>query len=129
MWSYTGCCAGYAPGGSAWCWPQTVAQYPHWCSFVPKDITADTNTTTAQATIGGTENAFLSLDYVKDAAAESSSVKVTITDPSGTGIWNITTIPDGFQTKADFASAAPGATVQLDVVGCTAQLNWIERVY
>jgi hypothetical protein len=129
MWSYTGCCAGHVPASPAWCWPQTMAQYAHWCSFVPKDISADKNTATAQAPIGGAENVFLSLDYVKEAAAESPSVKVTITDPSGTGEWNITTIPDGFQMKVDFASAAPGASVQLAVNGCTAQLKWFERIY
>jgi len=130
MWSYTGCCCcGHVPAGPAWCWPQSMAQYPHWCSFVPKEISADKTTPTAQATIGGAENAFLSLEYLKDAGGPPPSVKVTITDPSGTGEWNITTIPDGFQTKVDFASAAPGATVKLVVAGCTAQLKWFERVY
>jgi hypothetical protein len=128
MWSYSGCCAGHAPAG-VWCWPASVVHYPDWHSFVPKNISADTNTTSAQATIGGAQSVFLALEYLKDSGAASSTVKVAITDPSGTGEWNITTIPSGFQTKVDFASAAPGATVKLDVAGCTAQLKWCERVY
>ena len=106
-----------------------MAPYSHWCSVVPKEISADKTTNTAQATIGGAENAFLSLEYLKDAGAPASNIKVTITDPSGTGEWNITTIPDGFQAKVDFASAVPGATVKLVVTGCTAQLKWFERVF
>src|SRR5437660_8017289 len=98
MWSYTGCCAGQVPASPVWCWPQSMSHHLHWCSFAPKEISADTNTATAQATIGGVENAFLSLEYLKDAGAATPSVKVTITDLSGTGVWNITTIPDGFQT-------------------------------
>jgi hypothetical protein len=129
MWSYTGCCSGHVPAGPVWCWPQSMPQYSHWCSVNPKEISADKTTATANATIGGAENAFLSLEYLKDAGAPASSVKVTITDPSGTGEWNITTIPDGFQMKTDFASAVPGATVKLDVTGCTAELKWFERVF
>jgi hypothetical protein len=128
MWTYTGCCAGHAPVG-AWYWPQSVVHYSDWHSLVPKNISADTNTTSAQATIGGAQNVFLALEYLKDSGAAASTVKVAITDPTGTGEWNITTIPSGFQTKVDFASAAPGAIVKLDVAGCTAQLKWCERVY
>ena len=129
MWSYSGCCAGCPPAGHAWYWPQSVGHYPDWHSFVPKELSADTTTATAQATIGGVESVFLSIEYLKDSGAAVSTVKVAITDPTGTGEWNITTIPSGFQTKLDFASAAPGATVKLDVAGCTAQLKWIERVF
>jgi hypothetical protein len=129
MWSYTGCCGGHMPAGPVWYWPQNFGQYSHWCSLSPKELSATTPAPSATATIGGVENAFLSLEYLKDSGAAAPSVKVTITDPSGVGDWNITTIPDGFQTKVDFASAVPGATVKLDVTGCTAQLKWFERVF
>jgi hypothetical protein len=131
MWTYTGCCARESPAPVRW--PQHV-QYSHWGSFNPgsfnpKELSADKITNTAQATIGGVEPVFLSLEYLKDAGAETPSVKITITDSSGTGEWNVTTIPDGFNVKLDFAAACPNATVKLDVNGCTAQLNWFERVY
>jgi hypothetical protein len=123
MWSYTGC-RGYAPAYPVWYWPQH-AHPSHWAE---KELSASTPAPSAQATVGGVGSALLSLDYLKDPGAESSSVKVTITDPSGTGEWNITTIPDGFQAKSEFAAAIPGATVKMDVTGCTAQLKWYERV-
>ena len=130
MWSYSGCCCGHAPAGPAWCWPQVMPQYSRWCSFVPKEISADKTTPSANATIGGAEIVFLSIEYLKDAGAPpGASVKVGITDPSGTAEWNITNIPDRFQRRVDYATAAPGATVKLDVAGCTAQLKWFERVF
>ena len=127
MWTYTGCC-GHAHAGPDSYWVHHAGHHAHWYPVVSKELSAMTATPSAQANVGGIASVFLSLDYLKDPAAQASSVKVTITDPSGTGEWNITTIPDGFQEKPDFASAAPGATVKLDVTGCTAQLKWYERI-
>ena len=129
MWSYTGCCCGHAPADPVPYWPQPIPQYSPWCQVAAKDISASTAANSAQATVAGVGSAFLSLQYLKDAGAPESSITLTITDSSGTGEWNITTLLDGFQEKGDFAVATPGATVKLDVTGCTAQLSWFERTY
>jgi len=146
MWSYRGCCepheghrfhGGYAPFVPPYYWPP----YPGWyvpCSCgrpehdrstkVPVELAADTANPGKQALVGGAEEVRLLLEYSPDAGATSPSVKVTITDSTGDITFNITTIPAGYHVKRDFASAAPGATVKLDVGACSAHLRWFESV-
>ena len=127
MWTYTGCC-GHA-AYPVWYWPHQPAHHQHEHGHeVSKELSASTGAPSATATIGGVKTAFLSLDYLRDPGADGASIKINISDSTGTGGWNITSIPDGFQYKTDFLSAAPGATLKLDVTGCTAQLKWYERV-
>jgi hypothetical protein len=92
------------------------------------EIAADTANPSKQALVGGEENTHLLLEYSPDAGATSPSVKVTITDSTGDVTFNITSVPAGYNVKRDFASAAPGATVKLDVSACSAHLRWFESV-
>jgi hypothetical protein len=92
------------------------------------EIAADTASPSKQALVGGEENVHLLLEYSPDTGATSPSVKVTITDSTGDVTFNITTVPAGYNVKRDFASAAPGATVKLDVSACSAHLRWFELV-
>jgi hypothetical protein len=92
------------------------------------EIAADTANPSKQALVGGEEKANLLLEYSPDAGAASPSVKVTITDSTGDATFNITSVPTGYHVKRDFASAAPGATVKLDVSACSAHLRWFELV-
>ena len=129
MWSYSGCCTGHIPVSPAWCCDPYPAYYPYCLQFLPKEISADNSAPSAQATIGGAGSVLLSAEYVHDPGAASPSVKISIAEPTGTGDWEITTIPDGFQVKQDFITAAPGSTVKLNVSGCTARVKWFERIY
>lgn len=132
MWTYTGCCNRCVPMIPAGYWVPYPAYYPAYYPehppLVAKDIAADSSTATAQTIVGGKGSVFLSLEYQHDAGAVSPSVKVTIQEPTGSGIWTITTIPGGQVVKHDFAAAAAGATVKIDVAGCTARLTWHERI-
>lgn len=148
MWSYKGCrepheghrChGGYAPFVPAYYWPQYPGWYAPWfygrpepeherSQRVPMEIAADTANPSKQALVGGEENVRLLLEYSPDTGATSPSVKVTITDSTGDVTFNITTVPAGYHVKRDLASAAPGATVKLDVSACSAHLRWFELV-
>ena len=145
MWSYEGCRAphgghfhcGCGPSAPAYYWPQYPGWYAPWFSGrpeherstrVPMEIAADTANPSKQALVGGEEKANLLLEYSPDAGAASPSVKVTITDSTGDATFNITSVPAGYHVKRDFASAAPGATVKLDVGACSAHLRWFELV-
>lgn len=146
MWSYRGCrepheghrcCGGYAPFVPAYYWPQYPGWYAPWFSGrpehehsdrVPAEIAADTANPSKQALVGGEESVHLLLEYSPDTGAASPSVKVTITDSTGDITFNITSVPAGYHVKRDFASAAPGATVKLDVSACSAHLRWFESV-
>ena len=146
MWSYRGChephgghrfYGGYGPAAPAYYWPQYPGWYAPWffgkpererSQYVPMEIAADTANPSKQALVGGEEKANLLLEYSPDAGAASPSVKVTITDSTGDATFNITSVPAGYHVKRDFASAAPGATVKLDVGACSAHLRWFELV-
>ena len=146
MWSYRGChephgghrfYGGYGPAAPAYYWPQYPGWYAPWffgkpererSQYVPMEIAADTANPSKQALVGGEEKANLLLEYSPDAGAASPSVKVTITDSTGDATFNITSVPAGYHVKRDFASAAPGATVKLDVSACSAHLRWFELV-
>ena len=146
MWSYRGChephgghrfYGGYGPAAPAYYWPQYPGWYAPWffgkpererSQYVPMEIAADTANPSKQALVGGEEKASLLLEYSSDAGAASPSVKVTITDSTGDATFNITSVPAGYHVKRDFASAAPGATVKLDVSACSAHLKWFELV-
>ena len=146
MWSYRGChephgghrfYGGYGPAAPAYYWPQYPGWYAPWffgkpererSQYVPMEIAADTANPGKQALVGGEEKANLLLEYSPDAGAASPSVKVTITDSTGDATFNITSVPTGYHVKRDFASAAPGATVKLDVSACSAHLRWFELV-
>ena len=146
MWSYRGChdphgghrfYGGYGPAALAYYWPQYPGWYAPWffgkpererSQYVPMEIAADTANPSKQALVGGEEKANLLLEYSPDAGAASPSVKVTITDSTGDATFNITSVPAGYHVKRDFASAAPGATVKLDVSACSAHLRWFELV-
>src|SRR5579864_9338399 len=104
MWSYRSfsapygghCgCGGYVQGYSGWFpsgggWPQVCyAAWPGaWCppepwAYVPVELTADSSNPSQQALVGGSEKAFLTLEYLPDSGAASASVTVTITDTGG----------------------------------------------
>ena len=146
MWSYRGChepyrghCCGSGnpPSGPAYYWPPYPGWYAPWffagpeperSTRVPMEIAADTANPSKQALVGGEEKACLLLEYSPDTGAASPSVKVTITDSTGDVTVNITTVPAGYHVKRDFAFAAPGATVKLDVSACSAHVRWFELV-
>lgn len=154
MWSYTGSagcggwhgCAGYGGSMPMYYWPQCPPYYSPWWGGgwgqhvhrhehehehhkdVPEEISADKATPSGTALVGGAEEVHFSLEYAPDAAAVSPFVKVTITDAGGNSEWNLTAIPAGYHVKRRFASAAPGATVKLEVGETTAHLRWFELV-
>jgi hypothetical protein len=94
---------------------------------VPQELTADATTTTANALVGGSEPANLSLEYDAGSGA-SPAITVTITDSSGTATWNLTGFPTGFHVKREFARVDPGAQLTLAVTSATAHLRWFEFV-
>ena len=146
MWSYRGChephrghcCGGgHGPSGPANYWPPYPGWYAPWffagpeperSTEVPMEIAADTANPSKQALVGGERKVHLQLEYSPDTGATSPSVKVTITDSTGDAAFNITSVPAGYNVKRDFACAAPGATVKLDVSACSAHLRWFETV-
>ena len=113
---------------STCCQPVHLCQCQKPLSYmkIPQEILADSTTTSQQAFIGGLEDVSLSLEYLKTGA--SPTVDVTITENGQTSTWNITTIPDEYQVKENFATVSPGAEIKLNVTDCTARLRWCEVI-
>jgi hypothetical protein len=93
---------------------------------VGRELNADGEHPTQEATIGGTECTDLSLEYEAAEDAESSSVTVSVNDLSGTSAFTVTGFPAGSHQKQKFAHAVPGAKVKLEVSGSTGRLRWLE---
>lgn len=94
--------------------------------LMPREISVDPGT--QEAFIGGAQDVNLTLEYKPVSGATSPGVKITVTDSDGTSEWNVTSIPDGFHVKSDFASVVPGCTVTLETTECMARLRWCELV-
>jgi hypothetical protein len=143
MWSYHGftpyhsCCSHgmhSTPVAVPW-WPPYAAWQPAWhfpegernpAPAFPKELAVDDTTPTANAMVGGIEPAHLSMEYEADSGAAAPSIKVTITDSSGTAVWNLSNFSSGFQVKREFAHAEPGAQVRIEGAQVTARLRWFE---
>lgn len=93
---------------------------------VPQELAVDGASSPKTAFIGGLENVSLSLEYLKTGA--TPAIKIAITEAGQTTTWDITTIPDGYQIKENFASVAPGAEIEIDVTDCMARLRWCEVI-
>ena len=93
---------------------------------LPRELNADSTTTSSQMFIGGSRDVSLSLEYLKTGA--SATLKVTITESGQTTTWDLATLPDEYQIKENFTTVAPGAEVLLEVTDCTARLRWCEIV-
>ncbi len=93
---------------------------------LPRELLADSTTTSSHMFIGGSSNVSLSLEYLKTGA--SATLKVTITESGQTTTWDLATLPDEYQIKENFTTVAPGAEVLLEVTDCTARLRWCEVV-
>src|SRR5574340_1412740 len=78
--------------------------------FHPQELSA-AGQPSVDATVGGTRNVSLSLEYRPEGTAATREVFFEDTAATGTAPWRITTIPDGPHTKRDFASAEPGAKI------------------
>lgn len=117
-WPYTG----------AGCHPAHHAPAPLTHMKLPLEILADTATPSAHSFIGGLEDVSLSLEYLKTAASTSAILKVSVTQAGTTTVTEVTPLADGYQVKENFLTVAPGATVTLDVVDCTARLRWCEII-
>lgn len=96
--------------------------------YVPQEVAVDTATPSKEAFVGGSENVHLTLEYMPVTGATTPSVKLVVTDASGTSEWNVTTIPAGYHVKEGFASAAPGSSFKLEVKECVARLRWCEAL-
>jgi hypothetical protein len=108
-----------------WWWPDCVPLPP---VYTAKELTAGGETTTQEAVVGGEEPAHVSLEYEADAGATSASVKVTITDLSGTAEWNLTGFPAGPHTRRDFVRVQPGTKMKLEVASAAGHLRWLETM-
>lgn len=93
---------------------------------VPQELAVDGTSSPKSVFIGGLASASLSLEYLKTGA--TPSIKVTITEAGQTATWDITTIPDDYQIKENFAVVSPGAQIEIDVADCMARLRWCEVV-
>lgn len=93
---------------------------------VPQELAVDAASSPKTAFIGGLTNVALSLEYLKSGT--TPSIKIAITESGATTTWDITTIPDGYQVKENFASVAPGAEIEIDVADCMARLRWCEVI-
>lgn len=93
---------------------------------LPRELTADSTTTSSQMFIGGSNDASLSLEYLKTGT--SATLKVTITENGQTTTWDLATLPDEYQIKESFTTVSPGAEVLLEVTDCTARLRWCEII-
>ncbi|NLI83728.1 MAG: hypothetical protein GX443_18900 [Deltaproteobacteria bacterium] len=151
------CCSRHTPVCHPWAWRHECCHYhpPAWftgpavqpylcplcgqpyhlccCSIRPsihvhQEVSADTANPSREAFIGGSRNVRLTIEYMPVTGATTPSVKVVVTDSSDSSEWNVTTIPAGYHVKEDFASAAPGSTVKLEVKECMARLRWCEAL-
>lgn len=155
MWSYEGCSphhphmypGAFLPYFCSWppyyavdpAYPDMLCRRchhpPHACrcgregrQSIPVEMAADTAAPKREAVAGGARKVRLTLEYTGTGVSPAPSIKISLSEPSGTSEWNITSIPEGYQVKEDFTSAAPGAKITLEVVNCTARLRWFEEL-
>lgn len=95
---------------------------------IPRELTADPTTTSAETIIGGRPDVHLSLEYLVEAGAAAPQVTVTITSDGMTSTWTDTGIAPGYHVKESFTSAKPGSKVKLEVVDALARLRWCETI-
>jgi len=93
---------------------------------LPQELFVDSTSSPKETFVGGVEDLRLTLEYMKTGT--SPHAKITITDADGTTVWDITTIPDGYHVKEEFATVSPGSKVKIEVTDCTARLRWCEIV-
>lgn len=141
--AYTGHCfpphahwfGAYAAGPfhSLWC-PVCWQPYHSCCCgldpavFIPQELAVDATTTSKDTFVGGSRAVWLTLEYMPVSGATSPSVTLKVEDEDGTTDWNITSVPDGYHVKSNFASAAPGAKLTLLANECLARLRWFELI-
>jgi hypothetical protein len=96
--------------------------------FVPQELAVDATTTSKDTFVGGSRAVWLTLEYMPVSGATAPSVTLKVEDEDGTTDWNITSVPDGYHVKSNFASAAPGAKLTLSANECLARLRWFELI-
>jgi hypothetical protein len=95
---------------------------------LPQEVSVDSAAGIKEVLIGGTTNAFLTLEYAPDAGATSPLVKVTVDLDGSTSTWQETSMTDGYHVKSHLLSIEPGAKVTLEVTEAMARLRWCETV-
>lgn len=93
---------------------------------MPQELFIETSPPPKKAFVGGVEDVTLTLEYMKTGA--NPDVKVTITGTDGTTVWKISSIPDGYHVKDNFATVSPSSEIQIEVTNCTARLRWCEVI-
>ena len=96
--------------------------------FIPQELSVDTTTTSKDTFVGGSRDVLLTLEYMPVTGATSPSVKLVVEDAGGTTDWDLTSVPDGYHVKSNFASVAPGAKLTLSANECLARLRWFELI-
>lgn len=96
---------------------------------VPREIDADTTSSSASALVGGgADKISLSLEYLVEAGATSPSVKVTTSSDGGSATWSDDTPSTGYHVQEALLSVTPGSKVTLNVNNATARLRWCETI-
>ena len=122
--NYQPCC--YVP--MPYCQPVMLVPFP-WVQTVVHEIDADTTTTTAQAFVGGTAPARLTVEYIGEEGGETAgSVTVTVTTDSQTATWSDSSIAAGYHVNDQLPAAKPGSKLVLEVTGAVARLRWCETI-
>lgn len=95
--------------------------------LVPQELSADNTNKVKEMFVGGLDDANLTLEYMPITPA-TATVKVTITGPGGTTVWDGGAVADGYHVKDDFAPVAPGSKIKIEVNDCMARLRWCEAI-
>ena len=95
--------------------------------LLPQELSVDNTNKVKEIFAGGLEDANLTLEYMPVTPA-TATVKVTITGPGGTTVWDGGGVADGYHVKDDFAPVAPGSKIKIEVNDCIARLRWCEEI-
>ena len=96
--------------------------------LVPREIDADSSTTSQDGLIGGTWPVSLSIEYLVESGTASPSVKITTVSDGGSATWSADTPATGYTVRQAVLSATPGTKVTLTVNNVTARLRWCETI-
>ncbi len=126
-WGYP--CA--TPQAIAWAWcpcqgaaTTPPAQTP--ALSLPKELEVNSEIATAEAVVGGTVEAQVFVEYMKEVAADPGSITVTVTSGGVSSIWEETDIADGYHVKSDLPKVSPGSKIRLEVNNALARARWLE---
>ena len=92
-----------------------------------RDITVASDNPTHEALVGGTEQAWLTLEYLVDEDAGSPAVNVTKDAGGISTSWNDAAPTPGYHLVEAIFSAEPGSKVSIKVSQAMARLRWCER--